>query len=1098
MDCVITSEDGEQLPKIHTPSYFRITTMRLPTLPLTFSLTVLASLANGAGEIQFNRDIRPILSQNCFHCHGPDSEHRKGGLRLDEREGATKDGAIVPGKPDESSILYRVSTDDPDDKMPPAESKLPPLTKEQKQTLSQWIQQGAPYEGHWSYVKPKRPEVPEVDGAKHPVDRFVQHQLKGIPLKPSPKASPNTLVRRLSLDLTGLPPEQETLDKFAANPSPKAWEALVDQYLASPAYGEHWARQWLDLARYADSAGYADDQPRTIWGFRDWVIRAYNDNMPFDEFTIQQLAGDLLPDPTPQQLIATAFHRNTQTNNEGGTNDEEFRNAAIVDRVNTTMAVWMGTTMACAQCHTHKYDPITQEEYFRFFAILNNTEDSDKRNEQPTIQVFSPEQKQKKAEDSKRLEVLKKELAEHKSKVPESFQPWLESFSKPVEKVEAEFKALRDGNKVTYHVEIPPGEFTGIALETGQPSTPEDVTFELVTPGAKPGKTARYVRIYNVVNSGFLHLAEVQVFNGSENVALKGKASQISTGFNGPPKLAIDGNTDGDYAKMSVTHTAQGKDPWWEVDLGSELPISKVVVWNRMDGGTAARMKKFRIELYDDKKISIWKKDIAKSPNPSHAEELSGDSTLAGHPVPRPGEHGWYHYPKSLSPKQNTFLSINSKTFSKHPVNKFEFLTNFSNPEKDLPKNIKQILSLKKTQRTDLQNSQLQTHHINNSPSTKELQKKIDELTANIRDMKPYTSVPVLKELPDGKHRKTHIQLRGNFLAKDKEVKRGLPSAFHEGPEYPGRMDLAKWLISPENPLTARVVANRYWEALFGTGIVASSEEFGSQGELPSHPELLDWLATELVRMNWDTKKFLKLLVTSNTYLQDSKVLPEHLLHDPANRLLARGPRLRLTAEMVRDLALHASGLMSRKMYGQPIKPYQPNLGLKAAFGPGLDWQPSKGEDKFRRGIYVHWRRSNPYPSMVAFDAPNRFVCNVRRTPTNTPLQALVTMNDPVYIEAAQGLARRMVKEGGKTDESRISLAWQLCLSRDPSAQETRHVLDLLDKARETYAKDPAAAKTMATDPIGPLPDNGDATELAALTVAANIILNLDEVLQKR
>ena len=1074
------------------------------TFPLSICITIVGLISALAAEepLSFNKDIRQILSQNCFHCHGPDPKTREGGLRLDEAKGATADGAIIPGKPEESELIFRINTTDPDEIMPPPKSKLPPLTAEQKATLNKWIKQGAPYQKHWSYIKPERPELPKLTkqpNPKHPVDRFIQKHLEGTKLHPASKASTNALLRRLSLDLTGLPPALETLENFPNNPTEKDWDAYIDSLLNSPAYGEHWARQWLDLARYADSAGYADDQARTIWGYRDWVIRAFNENKPFDEFTIEQIAGDLLPDASPEQLAATAFHRNTQTNNEGGTNDEEFRNAAIVDRVNTTMAVWMGTTMACAQCHTHKYDPISQEEYFRFFAILNNTEDADRRNESPVLQIFSKEQKQKKKEDAEKLEGLKTDLATLKAKKPATLQPWIESFSKPVEAVEVGVQGLKTKSGQQFAIEIPEGEFQGIALDSKLAKTPTDIVFELKAPNSKPGKLARYVRVYNVTNSGFLHLAEVQVFSGAENVALKGKASQISTDFGGPAKYGNDGKTDGNFDKKSVTHTGQSKDPWWEVDLGKEFPITKIAVWNRTDGGTATRMKAFRIELFDDKHASIWKKDIKKTPNPSHTETLSGDASIAAHPWPRPGETGWYQFTKPLKGNAPKRLVIQSKALAKTPPTQARFIKKLPTLLKEpVPKNEFAVLSLAAEQRTDQQKQQLQNYHVNNLPEVQKLEKEVKNLSDSLRNMKAYTSIPIMKELEGSKRRKTHIQIRGNFLIKDKEVTTGLPAIFHPGKENPNRLDMAQWLISPENPLTARVVANRYWESMFGTGLVASSEEFGSQGELPSHPELLDWLATELIRLDWDLKKFLKLLVTSHTYQQDSRIHPHHLEHDPANRLLARGPRQRLTAEMVRDLSLHASGLLSRKMFGPPIKPPQPNLGLKAAFGPGLDWQASKGEDKFRRGIYVHWRRTNPYPSMVAFDAPNRFVCNVRRTPTNTPLQALVTMNDPVYIEAAQALARRLLKEGGDTDESRIQLAWQLCLSRDPSPDETKQVQQLLDQARQTYAADPNAAKMMATDPIGPLPEKADATELAALTVASNILLNLDEIFQKR
>ena len=1075
------------------------------TFQISFSIGIfgVALLAAKAEEpLSFNKDIRQILSQNCFHCHGPDEKSQEGGLRLDIQKGAIKDGAIVLGKPEESELIYRINSKDPDEMMPPPKSKLPPLTKEQKATLSQWIKEGAPYQKHWSYIKPERPELPKLatkPAPKHPVDLFIQKHLEGTNLKPAGKASNNALIRRLSMDLTGLPPTLETLENFPSNPTEKDWYTYINSLLNSSAYGEHWARQWLDLARYADSAGYADDQPRTIWGYRDWVIRAFNENKPFDEFTIEQIAGDLLPDASPDQLAATAFHRNTQTNNEGGTNDEEFRNAAIVDRVNTTMAVWMGTTMNCAQCHTHKYDPISQEEYFRFFAILNNTEDADRRNESPTMQIFSKEQKQKKKDDSEKIEVLKADLAELKAKKPDSLQPWLASWSKPVETLNAEVEELKTKTGKQFAIEIPEDEYQGIALDAKLAKTPTDTTFELKAPGSKPGKLARYVRVYNVTNSGFLHLAEVQVFSGSENVALKGKASQISTDFGGPAKYGNDGKTDGNFDKKSVTHTGQSKDPWWEVDLGKEFPINKIAVWNRMDGGTASRIQVFRIELYDNGKNSIWKKDIKKTPNPSHTEVLSGDTSIAALPWPRPGESGWYQFAKPLKGNSKKRLIIQSKTLEKSTLSKVRFIQKLPTLLKEpIPKNEFAVLSLNADQRTAPQKLQLQNYHISSLPEVQKLEKEVKELSDSLRNMKPYTSIPVMKELAEGKRRKTHIQIRGNFLIKDKEVTAGLPAVFHPGKENPNRLDLAQWLISPENPLTARVVANRYWESLFGIGLVASSEEFGSQGELPSHPELLDWLATELIRLDWDLKKFLKVLVTSHTYQQDSTIRPNHLEEDPANRLLARGPRQRLSAEMVRDLALHASGLLSDKMYGPPIKPPQPNLGLKAAFGPGLDWQASKGEDKFRRGIYVHWRRTNPYPSMVAFDAPNRFVCNVRRTPTNTPLQALVTMNDPVYIETAQALARRLYKDGGNTDESRIKLAWQLCLSRDPSVMETQQVKQLLERSRKTYAEDPNAAKMMATDPIGPLPEKADVTELAALTVASNIILNLDEIFQKR
>lgn len=774
--------------------------------------------------VDFNRDIRPILSNNCLTCHGPDEKERQGGtdgLRLDVRGEAVGDlggyAAIVPGQPGESELIRRITTSDAGELMPPQESGKR-LTPREIELLTRWIERGAEYAQHWAYVKPVRPEVPSLSpgvqaGSSQPVagleagakrvagleagaertsaiDAFILARLAREGLAPSPEADVLALLRRVSLDLTGLPP---TLDDLETHDRPDAYERYVDKLLASPAFGEHWAHAWLDLARYADSAGYADDPPRTIWLYRDYVIRSLNANKPFDQFTIEQIAGDLLPEPTEEPLIATAFHRNTLTNNEGGTSDEEFRNVAVVDRVNTTMAVWMGTTMACAQCHSHKYDPISQEEYFRFFAIFNNTEDADRKDETPVFERWTDELLERQRE-------LQRQIAE------------------------------------------------------------------------------------------------------------------------------LEADT---------------------------------------------------------------------------AEEAA---------------------------------------------------------------------------------------------------KRREELKKKLADIKPLTTVPIMRELPQGKRRVTRIQHRGNFLDLGAEVVEGTPGVFHPLPgEAPAnRLDLARWLVDEENPLTARVVANRFWEQIFGIGLVATSEEFGSQGEPPSHPELLDWLATELVRLQWDQKAFLRLLVTSATYRQSARVTPDSLARDPDNRLLARGPRLRLSAETIRDQALAVSGLLSTKMHGPPVKPPQPAVGLTAAFGSGIDWQPSSGADRYRRGLYTTWRRSNPYPSMTTFDAPNREVCTIRRSRTNTPLQALVTLNDPVYVEAAQALARRIVAEGGQTPAECVRYAVQVCLARPPQDTEQERLLAFYEEALAQFRADADAARKMATDPLGPLPPDADSAELAAWTAVSNVLLNLDEMLMKR
>lgn len=762
--------------------------------------------AADAPQVDFNRDVRPLLSNTCYKCHGPDEKERQGGLRLDTEQGALADlgghAAIAPGRPGQSELIRRVGSADPDQRMPPPDSGKQ-LTAREIQLLTDWVAQGALFARHWSYVAPVRPSLPHVANTAWPrneIDGFLLARLEQERLSPAEEADRYALVRRVTLDLTGLPPSIADADAFAADPRPDAYERLVDRLLADKRFGEHWARLWLDLARYADSAGYADDPPRTIWAYRDYVIESLNANKPFDQFTVEQLAGDLLDNPSEEQRIATAFHRNTLTNSEGGTNDEEFRNVAIVDRVNTTFAVWMGTTIACAQCHTHKYDPITQHEFFQVFAFLNNTADADRGDETPLFSLFSTQQLQRRAE------------------------------------------------------------------------------------------------------------LEAEIAKRNEELA-----------------AAAD--------------------------------------------------------------------DAAKKP----------------------------------------------------------------------------------------------------------LQDRIAELQKQLGEVKPRTTVPVLQELPDGQRRTTLLQHRGNFLDTGDEVNEGVPAAFPPLPaDAPrNRLTLARWIASAENPLTARVMVNRLWEHLFGLGIVPTSEEFGTQGDPPTHAELLDWLATELVRSGWNVKHLLRLMVTSAAYRQSSKVSPELLARDPDNRLLSRGPRFRLSAEMVRDQALAVAGLLSEKTFGASVQPPRPVLGLTAAFGGSTDWETSAGDDRYRRGLYTQWRRSMPYPSMSTFDAPNREVCTVHRARTNTPLQALVTLNDPVYVEAAQALARRMAAQPGDTAE-KAAFGFRLCVARPPSERETRRLVELYEAARVDLAQRPEAAAQLATEPLGPLPAGMDAIDAAAWTVIGNVLLNLDEALMKR
>ena len=813
--------------------------------PLCVLLGLLPALP-GVAAVDFSRQIRPILSENCFFCHGPDEKKREAGLRLDDEAEAKKnrDGvtAVVPGRPEQSALLQRILSTDPDEVMPPPKQHKV-IAPEQIALLSQWIREGAPWGAHWSYQPVRRPPVPKdaAGTARNPVDAFLLERLKREGLGFAPEADPVTLLRRAALDLTGLPPGLKELETFRQAPL----ETVVDHYLASPAYGEHWARQWLDLARYADSSGYPSDQPRTIWAWRDWVIRAFDANLPFDRFTIEQIAGDLLPQPSPEQLTATAFHRNTMTQNEGGTSDEEYRVAAVIDRVNTTFAVWMGTTMACAQCHTHKYDPITHKEYFQAYHLLNQTADADRKDESPVLELIDARTAAERAGWQREVAALEAQFAKPPPAWLEGFEAWL----------------------------------------AGKPQLKDKKLQEAATAAAPTPAQLQSLRLH--------------------------------------------------YARQVAP---------------------------------AARSERSR--------LAVLQRDLART----------------------------------------------------------------------LP-----------------------------------------------------VTVPVMRELPPQERRKTRVQLRGNWQDLGDEVAGGVPAVFHPLPAgVPAdRLALAHWLVSRDNPLTARVIANRLWESVFGIGLVATSEEFGSQGELPSHPELLDWLAAELMDSGWNVKHLLRLLVTSRAWRQQSVAPAALVARDPDNRLLARGPRFRPTGEQLRDQALFVSGLLSPKRFGPPVRPQAPNLGLSTAFGRSNDWTVSEGEDRHRRSLYTEARRNAPYASFSAFDAGNREVCLIRRGRTNTPLQAFVTLNDPVFVEAHQAMARRLVAAAPAT-EARLSLLFRLCLAREPSQRERDTLRKLLDEARERYRTDAEAARRMATEPLGPLPADADHAEHAAWTVVANVVMNLDEFLMRR
>ncbi len=1151
-----------------------ITSNLAPMLGVLFLVSTLsAAPVPSADTVDFGTQIRPIISSKCFQCHGPDEAARKAKLRLDARDNATKvrsDGTfpIAPGDLQHSELVKRISSNDPEEIMPPPKDGHP-LTAKEISLLKKWIQQGAPYEKHWAFVKPTRPSLPAVKNKRWPknsIDQFILAKMEAAKLKPSPPAERSALIRRLSLDLTGLPPTPVEVEHFLNDKSPNAYEKEVDRLLASPAFGERWARMWMDLARYADSAGYGSDPLRlNIWPYRDWVIKALNHNLPFDQFTTEQLAGDLLENSTEDQRTATAFHRNTMTNTEGGTDDEEWRVAAVKDRANVTAQVWMGLTMGCAQCHTHKFDPITQTEYYKFYAFFNQTEDNDQPDERPTLPLPTADEAAKIKGLNNQIAALEKQLDSSSPELLDEFSAWQKTHSdanawrtlEPTDfkgKNGASFKKLEDYSllatnnapgtdtyTVTVHSAV--SNLSALRLEAfSDESFPKngpgrsqsgnfllnhfEATFK--TDSNKEAK-ARFVRIELPGEGRMLSLAEVQIFLGETNLALHGKASQSSVGFDGPPELAIDGNTNGKYAEAkSTTHTQAENNPWWEVDLGQEQLVDSIVIWNRTDPDVGVRLANYRVVALNSKREPVWENKSADAPNPSTRFALNGEQpvkfsratasfigtnydigkTIEGKSESKTGwstagsegkSHSAVFETTTQLPPGNLTIKLVQNSGGKQTIGRFKIsAAALPSPVLAVPEEIAPALAIVSEKRSPREQEQIDKWFRRFAASTARRVAEIETLKKQMAAIKP-VMVPVMKELAAAERRTSHLLNKGSYLSPGDEVTPGIPAAFNPWPANAptNRLGVARWLMSPENPLTARVTANRFWAQFFGTGIVETEEDFGTQGTLPSHPELLDWLAVELRDNGWNVKQFLKTIVMSATYQQSSRLTPELLQKDPRNRLLARSPRQRLDAETVRDQALALSGLLSRKIGGPSVYPPQPDGLWRAAFNGERTYATSNGEDRYRRGLYTIWRRTVPYPSMATFDAPSRESCAFRRLPTNTPLQAYVTLNDPVYVEAAQSLGRRLQKEGGATLEEKIRFGLQLALARQPTQTEIATLKELYDSELARYRAQEKQAVDLATKPLGPLPAGVDSAEAAAWTVVANVLLNLDGVLTK-
>lgn len=961
-----------------------------------------------AAAVDYQRDIRPILSNHCFPCHGTDQESRQADLRLDQRDAALAHGAILPGNAADSPLLQRVLSSDPEQHMPPAEFNKP-LNQTQQDLLQRWIQQGAEYQDHWAFQPLQAPAIPAERSdswCRGELDAFVLQRLKSAGLEPAPEADRPTLIRRLWQDLLGLLPPPQEVDQFVQDQSPDAWEKLVDRLLQSPHYGERWGRHWLDQARYADSNGYTIDGPRVMWPYRDWVISALNQDLPFDQFTIQQLAGDLLPEASLNQRIATGFHRNTMINEEGGVKPDQFRHEALIDRVNTTGAVWLGLTVGCAQCHTHKYDPITHEEYYRLYAFFNAAADAN--NQSTTVevreqQVFGWTEQQQ--QQLQQLLALRKE--KDRLEKAATAGPALQGLNwnwqlPPVAGVNASgssiLKVLPDGSlfakthaaasdTFTIKLQLPaaagsPVQVTALRLKAiPHPDLPEQ----------GPGTAS---------NGNFV-LTEVLLRSGPDEHSFG-----MAWADHSQPKYPVEHAVDGDSGTG------------WAINVDA-----------------AQQAKGARMNAPHEA-IFVLRKPVAA---------------------------------------QDDIVSV----VLKHDLNKNYLLGHFS-------LEISTVNAAAELPATD------------SAARLAQITKQIGELEATLPGKGAAVKQMVMQDQPVAPE--TFLLTRGEFLSPDRQrgaLQPGVPAAVQgrgEQTEYRTRLDLARWLVSPQNPLTARVTVNRIWGRYFGRGLVETDNDFGFQGAAPVNLPLLDWLATEFIRLGWSQKQLHRLILTSAVYRQSSSLLDENAVRqDPDNYLLARQTRFRVEAEIVRDMALSASGLLSDRVGGPGVHLPQPD-GIYDFTQNKKNWPTATGADRYRRTMYVMFYRSAPYPLLSTFDAPDFSTVCTRRVRSNTPLQSLTVANDLVFTELAAGLAARVLREQPEgTDGDRLRLMFRLCLTRSPQDSELSVLVDFLSRERSRFAGTPADAEKVKTGATS-LADTGlSAVEQAAWTSAARVLLNTDE-----
>ncbi len=1003
-----------------------------------------------AEPLSFNRDIRPILSENCFRCHGPDASTREAELRLDLRDEAIAAKAIAPGHPDKSELVARILDADPDTRMPPVDSNRS-LTPAQRETLKRWVAEGAPYEAHWAYVPPRRPTVPAVAAGAaqpgNPIDAFIGAALARENLRPAPDADRATLIRRLSFDLTGLPPAPADVAAFVASRDPQAYAQLVKKYLASPHYGERLALPWLDLVRYADTIGFHNDVALSYWPYRDYVIEAFNRNLPFDQFTREQLAGDLLPNSTISQRVASGYNRLHRISGEGGIQDKEYLAKYSADRVRTTATAWLGSTLACAECHDHKFDPFSAKDFYRFAAIFADLHEKGAYNlsggftrenlAEETI-FSSDSQKQRFDALVTRIAGLDGEIkAIGNEALATSRATW-----------ESETLAAAAAGTLAWRplppvrVESPHGTVLTIEAEDHSvvPSgrNPPNDTYSVTV--AAPAEAVTAVRFESIADPRFpgdevsrsgsaFFISELEVLGQAAGAAvpeilrIAAVRSATSAGTGYPVEAGIDGNP-----KTSLSFVRQ---------RGAGVALELSEPWR---GGVGSTLT-LRIRHADD-----------------HAYQNLGRFRVSVHTRPAAGA-----FPDSVPPAVLKALKVEAAT------------------------------------RTEAQEKEIATYYRAVAPELAALRSQ-RTAAVNERDtlMVSLPSMPVSKSVAP---RPIRVLPRANWMDDSGEiVESGVPvflgGAAARETRFT-RLDLAEWLVAPENPLTARTFVNRLWRIYFGHGLTRTLEDLGSQGEWPSHPELLDWLAVEFCESGWNVKHLVELIVTSRTYRQSSQPVAEAEERDPTNRWLSRQNRFRLDAELVRDNALAISGLLSTKLGGPSARPYQPEGYYAPLNFPRREYAPDRGEQLYRRGVYTHWQRSFLLPSFITFDAPSREECTANRSPSNTPLQALVLLNDPTFVEAARVLAEKIMQEGGPSFEARLKWTFARALARSPTPHEIGQLHRLFELQHARYKVDEPAARELISTGEAPRSTDLAVADLAAWTSVARAVLNLHETITR-